>query len=197
LTVPDVLGVQRLHEEEFVGSIDAPFVGFGDDVIQFTPDLEGAQVLRIQGGSADANFMVWTLAPDLSQLELVVNTIGLYTGTCVAGLEGPVGAIQVQTEGHWSLSFLGPDDLSVLGDQERGFGDSVRFMSADLQPTTTARIVRIEASGSDNLTVWAYGGPPDLLVNVIGAYSGTVVVPRDTQFLAITCDGSWSVTSRG
>ncbi len=72
----------------------------------------------------------------------------------------------------------------------------MRFMGADLQPTVSAQIVQIEARGDGNFTVWAYGGSADLLVNVIGAYSGTVVVPRDTQFLAITCNGSWSLTSR-
>ena len=33
-----------------------------------------------------------------------------------------------------------------------------------------------------------------VLINTMGSYAGTVIVPEGTQLLAIGCDGNWSLT---
>lgn len=53
----------------------------------------------------------------------------------------------------------------------------------------------ITHDGSSNIAVIAYGGMfPDLLVNEIGAYSGTVPASAGPSVVTVRADGSWSIT---
>jgi hypothetical protein len=53
-------------------------------------------------------------------------------------------------------------------------------------------------SGSSNFAVWAVDGSGkqiDLLVNEIGPYSGTVLMPLATRYLSVdAANASWSAT---
>jgi hypothetical protein len=73
-----------------------------------------------------------------------------------------------------------------------GSGDAV-------QPVTlpdVANIATIGYSGDGNFAVWALDSDleqVDLLVNVIGGYSGTVLVPDETTAFEITASGPWTM----
>jgi hypothetical protein len=51
-------------------------------------------------------------------------------------------------------------------------------------------------SGQGNFIVYGFsaGGGQDLLVNEIGAYSGTVRLTDGTSLVSVQADGSWSIT---
>lgn len=65
------------------------------------------------------------------------------------------------------------------------------------EPLSHTRTATISHQGTSNFAVWALDANlnrRDLLVNEIGAYTGTVRVERGTAGLEINADGSWTVT---
>ncbi len=79
----------------------------------------------------------------------------------------------------------------------KGRGDSVVKIRKPGDGTGPA-LVSITASGSGNFAVQAKGGEDQLLVNVIGSYTGTVLLdPNDdseTTRLIVTASGRWTIT---
>ena len=74
-----------------------------------------------------------------------------------------------------------------------GSGDEV--VDIDLTPYVGAVAV-IHNSGSSNFTVSAIGAGNeqlDLLVNEIGPYQGTVLLPREPVVIVVTADGNWTL----
>lgn len=77
-----------------------------------------------------------------------------------------------------------------------------RMAELDLSPSDLVRDTGSDASltftnsGEGNFVVQSYSGSgSDLLVNEIGAYSGTIYV-ADSAFLAIKSEGNWTVTQK-
>lgn len=58
--------------------------------------------------------------------------------------------------------------------------------------TGAAKAATFSHNGSLSIAVKTYGTRTDLLINEIGAYTGTVVWPPG--FYQITADGNWSAT---
>jgi len=169
--------------------------GRGDDVIQFQSPAPGLQIFEISGGSSTDAFSVWALSEHLQPQDLLVNTGDRYNGICVSGLQGPVGGLQVNANSSWTITPVDAETLPVLGSGCSGTGDAAVIMSRDLALTDEAQVTRIEAVSAGNFNIWAYGMSPSLLVNTIGAYTGTVIIPQGTQLLAITCEGHWSLSA--
>ena len=50
--------------------------------------------------------------------------------------------------------------------------------------------------GSSNFAIWAWGESyPDLIVNDIGAYDGTTLLPDGSLVLQVTADGAWTIAT--
>ncbi|HVQ89578.1 MAG TPA: hypothetical protein VMU51_00960 [Mycobacteriales bacterium] len=79
----------------------------------------------------------------------------------------------------------------------KGRGDSVVKIRKPGDGTGPV-LVSITASGSSNFVVQAKGGEDQLLVNVIGSYTGTVLLDPDdeseTTRLLVTASGRWTMT---
>jgi hypothetical protein len=91
------------------------------------------------------------------------------------------------TEPPTTTTTAPPEPISL-----QGSGDSVEQFS----PLTSATTATITHQGSANFAIWALGTTLEqtgLLVNEIGSYSGTVLIPRGTAGLEITADGTWSI----
>jgi hypothetical protein len=67
-------------------------------------------------------------------------------------------------------------------------------MRPGLEVVETPEMLRVQATSRGTISMWAYGMSPALLINTMGSYAGTVIVPERTQFLTIACDGKWSLT---
>jgi hypothetical protein len=61
--------------------------------------VEGLHLFRIRGGSSREAFSVWALSAALQPQELLVNTGEPYSGVCVAGIQGPLGGLQINATG--------------------------------------------------------------------------------------------------
>lgn len=161
--------------------------GVGAGVVAMPEGSDIGIVTATHEGSR--NFVLWSLDGDNNQVDLLVNTIGGYTGTIPWGLtyDTEASSIQVEADGPWSITFEPLLSAPELVMPRSGTGDSVLlYRGAAATPTFTH-------SGESNFAVWSYGDQRDLLVNEIGTYSGTHAITSGPAVIVITADGDWSV----
>jgi hypothetical protein len=174
---------------------DIALSGVGPGVPEFAIPEDQAAIATFthQGAS---NFSVFTIGADGTQQDLLVNTIGNYSGTVL--FDASAGehsvAFEIDADGPWSatikpLANAQPWDPSV---PMNGIGDDVVRLSPASSALTTLRVIH---DGSSNFAIISYSDSgADLLVNEIGAYTGDVLLAPGTFLLEVSADGAWSVT---
>ena len=164
--------------------------GKGDSVIEVPAGVQAGLVTATHKGSA--NFAIWTLDENNEPTDLLVNTIGSYSGTTDFGLTGLGDApafIQITADGSWTVTLSPISSASSLGNAAEGEGDSVFTYDG---PAGAAAITH---TGSANFVVYQIdGGFPGLLVNEIGAYDGKVPFKKGPAVIVIRADGKWTVS---
>lgn len=167
------------------------FSGNGDDVITINPVGPAIVDIEYSGGS---NFIVQNYDSGGQLIDLLVNTIGSYSGRIemdfIVGQD--TSMIQVQASGPWSITITPYQDaplemISVPGTYQ-GNGDNILYLIGD------ASIAEFEASGDSNFIVWSAGDSKELIVNEIAPYSGTVIIPGAPILLIIRAEGNWTVS---
>ncbi len=164
---------------------DLYYSGIGDQVLSLGQTIREARIATIthQGSS---NFVVKALSPVGSD-ELLVNEIGSYTGTVpIAFADGDqVDGFEINASGPWTITIKdlakAPELANAAGTRFDGTGDNVvRFTTGSRQP------LKVSCPGCQgNFVVTAYGRTRDLLVNEIGAYDGSVLVPGSNVVLEV------------
>jgi hypothetical protein len=172
--------------------------GQGDSVIDITkPDPSGPAILKITyaGGG---NFAIWNYDDLGNKIDLLVNTIGSYTGTRpIDFLVGENTArLEITASGKWTIEIQSLSEVRTqpIPGTITGTGDDVILLVG-----SNPDLLKIDASATHhNFVIWAYGTSRDLLVNEIGPYTGTVIAGPDTQILVIEAVGKWiiEVTTR-
>lgn len=168
--------------------------GRGTKIVRYSiPNVPA--IVVISAPNVTRNFIVESLDKSGDTVNLLVNEIGAYKGTVLLDAyddEDSV-ALRVQATGPWKLTIKPLSDARVWDPSKRltGKGDDVIFI---YPPASDFAVATIKHSGRSNFAVWAYGDDADLLVNEIGKYEGEVVIGESVGVLAITADGSWSVT---
>jgi Tol biopolymer transport system component len=145
--------------------------------------------VRYTGG--ESNFVLQTLGSDNSMQELLVNTIGGYQGVEAMDFDGssPAARLQITAAGPWTVTFLDPSTAPAFGAADSGSGDSI------LRYSGGSNTAAFTSNGHGNFAVFQYdatGQSPNLLVNTIGSYSGSVAIDS-SGYLVITDDGRWTV----
>lgn len=182
---------KRAAEEAAEAAKNAPkdYAGAGDDIVTITKHSTGAQVAVIthNGGS---NFAVHTLDAALENTNLLVNTIGNYSGTVLfdARSRGETTALKITADGPWTVKLVSLSSVRSFDGSApmTGTGDDVFHYKGASKPAVFTH------DGSSNIAVHRFGTRPDLLINEIGAYTGTVVWA--TGLYQVTADGNWSAT---
>lgn len=165
------------------------YAGFGDDVVTITKHGTGAQVAVIQhtGGS---NFAVHTLDATMDTTDLLVNTIGNYSGTVLfdTSTRDQTTALKITAGGNWTVKLVPLSSVRTFDGTApmTGRGDDVFYYKG------AAKAATFTHNGTSNIAVHTYGTRPDLLINEIGAYTGTVVWAPGLY--KVTADGDWSAT---
>ena len=121
--------------------------------------------------------------------ELLVNTIGSYTGTTAVGFRGEKAtAFIITAEGPWTVQVIPLEAIPRKPLPVQGSTDDV-FIVEDAPGA-----LPIACPGcTGNFAVWWYtANGADLLVNDVGAYQGTVYA-KDLGIAVVTADGAWSI----
>ena len=162
--------------------------GTGDSVITLPAEAWFGIVSSTHDGSA--NFAIVVLdADNQSTGELLVNTVGAYSGAAAYGamsLADPV-SLQITADGAWTVSVSPLSTATAL--PESGTGDGVFLYEGEAGAMTlthdgTANFVVIEDTG-DEFTM-------GLLVNEIGEYSGIVPITAGPSVISVAADGNWT-----
>lgn len=170
------------------------FSGVGQFVTdKFTPPSAVSRLqLTHNGGS---NFVVWAYGDD-GQQELLVNTIGGYSGS--RPLISETGwFLEIDADGAWTATIeaISPDPSAAAGVAGSGDLASGLFFPSDTGPVP----VEVVHNGDSNFIVWLHcGGGSELVQNEIGPVSGSTVVDfaEGPCVWDVRSEGSWSVTVR-
>jgi hypothetical protein len=170
---------------------DTVYQGTGDSVVPVTlPDGDGPAAATITS-SGSRNFAVWSLDTAMAQQNLLVNTIGAYTGTVGMDLDSGqhTKALQISSNGPWTVTIHSMAHLRTFtGNATTGTGDDVVIYRGN---TGAAAITN---TGSRNFTVWTYGDTSDLAVNEIGPHTGTAVWQKGPSLVVVTSNGPWTIS---
>lgn len=147
--------------------------------------------------TGSSNFIVWSLDSSFGPIDLFVNEIGNYQGRrMVHGgwfLQPElVRHLDIDADGAWSITARPMSAASSMTSSLTGSGDSiVRYQGSASTLSSTH-------DGASNFIIVGYlsdGEYNDLIVNEIGPYTGTDLIPSGTAILDIAADGNWTLTA--
>lgn len=169
-----------------VATMPAPATGTGDNVIPLT--ITGAHALTITYNGTN-NFVVKT-----DDGDLLVNTIGAYSGTVLAGLNGTPTQLVITASGPWTIQEIPVALIPAKSGAVTGTGDDVFIYSSTNTSATFSCLTCKSNVVMRSLNVKS--GSVDLLVNKIGAYTGTVFLGAGGKFVIIVkSDQAWSFST--
>ena len=163
--------------------------GAGDNLITLPDGATAGIVTATHDG--DRNFIVNVLDASNSPTgDLLVNTIGAYSGTAVYGFSafGDGTTLEVNADGNWTITISPVSAAPALA--ASGTGDAVYLFDGPAGKLTATH------SGSRNFIVTEDTGEAfsmGLLVNTIGAYTGTVPLSSGPSVISVKADGTWTL----
>jgi hypothetical protein len=165
--------------------------GTGSSVVDLPAGSSYGMVSAISTGSGV--FAITELAADNTPTgDLLVDTSGPYSGTTAYGLVS-VGAkatkLKIDASGPWHMTIAPLDRAPTLTLPAKGGSNAVYIY---LGPAMNWKIVHT-AAASSNFSVVQYAQMPNLLVNAIGNYTGTVPVTAGPTVVTVDASGPWSV----
>ncbi|MEN8585176.1 TM2 domain-containing protein [Burkholderia sp. RS01] len=160
--------------------------GTGDDIK--TVDLKGLPaVVTLTCSACKGNTVLETNGAEM----LLVNTVGGYTGSHLVDTStgSPTTEFSISADAAWTLKIEDVDTIATSAGKASGHGDKVLYWDA---PGTKAAITN---KGAGNFLVEGFGSEiPELAVNKIGAYSGTVQLTPG--FVQVKSEGDWTITAK-
>lgn len=161
--------------------------GTGDSIIE----LPGSVGMVTATHNGARNFVIQVLdANNESTGDLLVNTIGAYSGQTAFGINafGDGARVQITADGAWDLTIAPLAAAPELA--PAGSGDAVFLYDGD------AGALAASHAGERNFVVieeTAGMFSMGLLVNTIGAYSGTVPLSAGPSVITVQADGDWTL----
>ncbi|MFB9776470.1 hypothetical protein [Brevibacterium otitidis] len=143
--------------------------------------------------SGDGNFIIQGLdESNESSGALPVNTIGAYEGTTFVSADDwdATSKLQVTATGTCEITLSPVSTAAAFS--ESGSGDTV------MQYTEGAATVSFTHGGESNFVVQENSGSdfgPDLLINEIGSYDGSIPLRSGPSILIVQADGSWTASA--
>jgi hypothetical protein len=164
----------------------------GDSVPALAAFREPAIVTLTHQGAS--NFIVAPINTAGAEGTSWANEIGLWSGTVFQAKESrAINAASVQADGAWSITVKPLKAAPVVPSAAyQGSGTAVvKFKSTLSSP----KRITLTHDGESNFIVspissGGRGGAS--IVNEIGVFTGTVVLPKGTRYLAVNADGTWT-----
>jgi hypothetical protein len=160
------------------------FSGSSDDVLTI-PAHDGTPLVVESHCDCEGNFAVQT------DSDLLVNAIGSYTGTHWLDVyDGDEDTqIQVTADGPWTVKVRSIETAAPYASGKVSSDTDAVFLYAGQDGIADISCAACEG----NFAIETTG--PDLLVNAIGAYTGTVPVDGPT-YIQVTADAAWTINFR-
>ena len=142
-----------------------------------------------------SNVALWSVDENGQDIDLLVNEIGNYDGQVAFNFRDDPAAVRVEADGEWAI------DLVHLSEAPRwdgkgvyeAKGDSIVIVDGVADGLTP---VTLTHDGESNFAIWAWGeSHPDLIVNDIGSYDGTTLLPDGSLVLQVGADGNWTIST--
>lgn len=165
--------------------------GTGDAVIPLTSEVTAAVVTATHKGKA--NFSIQGLDKNNQPtIDLLVDTIGNYSGTTALGINSLGNAttsLKVSADGKWTISISPMASAKSIKIPVKGTGDGV------FRYDGKAATWKISNTGEGNFVVnqTSESAMPNLGVNKIGNYRGSVPMLAGPSVVVINSDGNWSI----
>lgn len=175
---------------EMFGTFDAVTEsGSGDSVIDI-PNA-GLPMLIDVKHNGGGNVAVWLVDSDGNEIDLLVNEIGVWSGTVTTYSNFKNATmLSIEADSSWDITFRPMASMDKAESGSSFSGCDVVYIDTD--PITK---VTFDNDGDSNFAVWGIGmNDYDLLVNEIGAYNGTVVWNENQSFFIVESNGNWSVS---
>ncbi len=170
------------------------FSGTGSEVVVLEPLGEGVFYATVTH-DGPSNVALWSVDQNGQNIDLLVNEIGRYEGEVALNFGEDPAALRVEAGGAWTI------DLVPLGEAPRwdgegtheDRGDSILIVDGVADGLTP---VTLTHDGESNFAIWAWGESyPDLIVNDIGVYEGTTLLPDGSLVLQVDADGTWTIST--
>ena len=166
--------------------------GTGPSVVNLPAGSDYGMVTATATGTGI--FAITELAADNNPNgDLMVDTSAPYSGTTAYGLIN-VGAkaakLKIDASGPWRITIAPLDKAPTLALPAQGTSNSVYIY---LGAAKNWKIVHT-AKASSNFSVVQYAQMPNLLVNAIGNFVGTVPVTAGPTVITIDASGPWTIT---
>jgi TM2 domain len=160
--------------------------GTGDDIK--TVDLKGLPaVVTFTCSACSGNTVLETNGAEM----LLVNTVGGYTGSHLVDTStgSPTTEFSISADAAWTLKIEDVESVPTAAGKASGHGDTVLYWDA---PGTKAAITN---KGKGNFLVEGFGSEiPELAVNKVGTYNGTVQLTPG--FVQVKSEGDWTITAK-
>ncbi|MFI5605924.1 hypothetical protein [Amycolatopsis sp. NPDC051903] len=162
--------------------------GNGTVTLTWPGDVRG--FLTFDCPRCDSNVVVHTDGDE----GLLVNAIGAYHGTVwfnVREAAKPSHTLSISADSAWTATIADHRSLPTApaGKPYAGKGDAVVAIPPDVS------LASFTAKNRGNTAVWVQGGATmALVVNQIGAYTGSFPVPGPTYIQVEAGDGQWTLT---
>ena len=169
------------------------FSGTGSEVVMLEPLGEDVFYATVTHDGL-SNIALWSVDENGQDIDLLVNEIGGYEGEVALNFGEDPAALRIEADGAWTI------DLVHLAEAPRwdgegvyeDTGDSVLIVDGVADGLTP---VTLTHDGESNFAIWAWGESyPDLIVNDIGAYDGTTLLPDGSLVLHVDADGTWTIS---
>lgn len=169
------------------------FSGTGSEVVMLDPLGEDVFYATVTHDGS-SNIALWTVDENGQDIDLLVNEIGGYDGEVALNFGEDPAALRIEADGAWTIDLVhlaeAPrwDGEGVYEDR----GDSVLIVDGVADGLTP---VTLTHDGESNFAIWAWGESyPYLIVNDIGAYEGTTLLPDGSLVLQVDADGTWTIS---
>lgn len=166
--------------------------GTGDAVPSLTSFREPAIVTLTHQG--ESNFIVRPINSAGAEGISWANEIGTWSGTVFQPKQSrAITAANVQADGAWSISVMPLKSAPIVPTKSyQGTGTAVvKFTYTQSSP----KLITLTHQGASNFIVRPItsGGKQEAsIVNEIGDFSGSVVLPKSTRYLEVIADGTWT-----
>ena len=170
------------------------FSGTDDNVITIKSFKEAAIISAEYEG--EDNFIVRPLDANGEQGFSWFNEINSWSGTVYQAPSTKAWAgFSVETIGLWKIT-ISPISAAPQVNSKKFSGSGVKVVKFSSASKGLKRAT-ISHSGESNfvvLPIESSGKRKFSMVNEIGNYSGTTLLPQGTRYLAIVADGDWTVS---